>query len=174
MDLRVLCKLVACVLPHATSLSIRIQADLLLQNEFRRIDMKCDGLYLIPGNAGVLNGVYPEELGPNQVCVSSRSPDSRLPLLIFYCYPQNLFGAKPGEQYVLGSDYIYAGFQYKVSEQWVRGSHRTANSGLAAKLIALGVILAQSRHPLCLLHRIWGSPGSRYGVARPQGWRPRV
>lgn len=52
-----------------------------MENEFQRINMLCDGTYIIPGNAGVLD-VYPNELGPNQVC--------------------NLFGAQPGQAQVSG------------------------------------------------------------------------
>lgn len=68
-----------------------------MENEFSRIDLTCVGASIIPGNAGVLN-IYPNELGPNQVC--------------------NLFGAAPGQAEVSGSDYMYAGYEYRKAEIW--------------------------------------------------------
>ncbi|GAA93595.1 hypothetical protein E5Q_00239 [Mixia osmundae IAM 14324] len=69
----------------------------LMSNEFRHLEMTCDGSYITPRNVGGLTQ-YPTELGPNQVCT--------------------LQGSVAGSPTVAGSDYIYSGYQYLVSTQW--------------------------------------------------------
>ncbi|GAA5882789.1 hypothetical protein JCM16303_002456 [Sporobolomyces ruberrimus] len=69
-----------------------------MSNEFKRIDLLCDGSYILPSNLGGAFPQYPGSLGPNQVCT--------------------LAGSVPGEQYVRGRDYIYSSFQYDVADQW--------------------------------------------------------
>ncbi|KAG8704963.1 hypothetical protein FRC08_001922 [Ceratobasidium sp. 394] len=69
----------------------------MMENEFYRISMSCDGSYIIPHNVGSMTK-YPTSLGPNQVCT--------------------LLGASPGQSMVSGDAYIGASFQYKQSELW--------------------------------------------------------
>lgn len=59
--------------------------------------MLCDGNYITPRNAPG-QSVYPEGLGPNQVCT--------------------FFGAQPGQTVVHGSDYIKVGYSLDPSEIW--------------------------------------------------------
>ncbi|KAI0347995.1 ABC-transporter [Trametopsis cervina] len=70
-----------------------------LENEFGRIDLTCDGSYVVPRN---LPGIdkYPEILGPNQVCT--------------------LFGSTPGSTIVTGSAYLEAGYSLKIDDLWRR------------------------------------------------------
>ncbi|KAI9446228.1 ABC-2 type transporter-domain-containing protein [Lactarius indigo] len=56
----------------------------LMENEFRRVTLTCDGDYVVPRNVGNVTK-YPAELGPNQICT--------------------LFGAQPGSRVVTGKDY---------------------------------------------------------------------
>lgn len=65
----------------------------LMENEFGRIDLDCSDTYIVPRGAG-----YAAGLGPNQVCTLS--------------------GATPGNPVVPGVDYIFAGYEYRVSEIW--------------------------------------------------------
>ncbi|CAH7677570.1 ABC-2 type transporter-domain-containing protein [Phakopsora pachyrhizi] len=65
----------------------------LMGNEFGRIDLECTGTYVVPSGPG-----YPETLGPNQVCTLS--------------------GAKPGERFVSGEDYIHSSFRYASRDRW--------------------------------------------------------
>ncbi|KAG8684720.1 hypothetical protein FRC09_015185, partial [Ceratobasidium sp. 395] len=69
----------------------------MMENEFYRISMSCDGAYIIPHNVGDMTR-YPTALGPNQVCT--------------------LLGASPGQGTVTGDAYIGASFQYRRSELW--------------------------------------------------------
>ncbi|KAF8602772.1 hypothetical protein BDV93DRAFT_533391 [Ceratobasidium sp. AG-I] len=69
----------------------------MMENEFYRIRMSCDGTYIIPHNVGGVTK-YPTTLGPNQVCT--------------------LFGASPGQSLVSGDAYMGAGYEYKKSELW--------------------------------------------------------
>lgn len=71
----------------------------LMENEFGKLDMLCDGNYVTPRNAPGQD-FYPEGLGPNQVCT--------------------FFGAQPGQTVVHGSDYINDGFQLASSDLWKR------------------------------------------------------
>ncbi|KAJ3718556.1 ABC-2 type transporter-domain-containing protein [Lentinula raphanica] len=71
----------------------------IMENEFRRIDLTCDGAYIVPRNG---NGVtkYPDGLGPNQVCT--------------------LFGASSGSTSVTGHQYIFAGYDLNTTDLWRR------------------------------------------------------
>ncbi|GAA5847541.1 hypothetical protein JCM3766R1_000227 [Sporobolomyces carnicolor] len=69
-----------------------------MSNEFKRIDLLCDGSYILPSNLGGNFPQYPSALGPNQVCT--------------------LAGSVPGQQYVRGRDYIYSSFEYDIADQW--------------------------------------------------------
>ena len=69
----------------------------LMENEFGRISLACVGDYITPRNVGAVTK-YPNDLGANQVCT--------------------LPGAQPGNPEVNGADYIFAGYQYRVDEQW--------------------------------------------------------
>ncbi|GJN91548.1 hypothetical protein Rhopal_004571-T1 [Rhodotorula paludigena] len=69
-----------------------------MENEFKRIDLLCEGSYITPNS---LNGAlpqYPTALGDNQVCT--------------------LQGSTPGNPIVPGRDYISAAFDYDVNDQW--------------------------------------------------------
>ncbi|KAJ7070657.1 ABC-2 type transporter-domain-containing protein [Mycena amicta] len=70
-----------------------------MENEFMRIQLTCDGAYVIPRNVGDLTQ-YPNELGPNQVCT--------------------LFGASAGSSSVSGEAYISAGYGLSSSNLWKR------------------------------------------------------
>lgn len=69
-----------------------------MANEFKRINLLCDGNYILPSNVGGAFPQYPTTLGANQVCT--------------------LAGSVPGQQFVRGRDYIYASFEYNVDDQW--------------------------------------------------------
>ncbi|GAA5952195.1 hypothetical protein JCM10213_004061 [Rhodosporidiobolus nylandii] len=69
-----------------------------MENEFKRIDLDCVGTYITPNSLGGVLPQYPDALGPNQVCT--------------------LAGASAGNPVVPGRDYISAGYDYQVSEQW--------------------------------------------------------
>ena len=64
-----------------------------------RLELTCDGNYITPRNAPGQN-VYPEGLGPNQVCT--------------------FYGAQPGNPVVSGKDYIDVGFQLHTADLWRR------------------------------------------------------
>ncbi|GAA5969290.1 hypothetical protein JCM8115_006751 [Rhodotorula mucilaginosa] len=64
-----------------------------MDNEFKRIDLFCDGSYITP-----YGGNYPTTLGANQVCT--------------------LPGSQPGNPYVPGRDYLQAAFEYDIAHQW--------------------------------------------------------
>ena len=64
-----------------------------LINEFKRINLACEGSYIAPSGAG-----YPNNLGDNQVCT--------------------LAGSVPGDPNVSGSAYLQASFDYAQSTQW--------------------------------------------------------
>ncbi|KAL7416336.1 putative ATP-binding cassette transporter [Mrakia frigida] len=65
--------------------------------EFSRVNLACDGAYIIPGNAGVLTS-YPDTIGDYSTC--------------------NLAGSVPGQSFVRGSDYILAGYEYRTQDLW--------------------------------------------------------
>ncbi|CCO36283.1 ABC transporter G family member 11 AltName: Full=ABC transporter ABCG,11 [Rhizoctonia solani AG-1 IB] len=69
----------------------------MMENEFYRIDMSCDGNYIIPHNVGDVTK-YPTSLGPNQVCT--------------------LLGASPGQSQVSGDAYMAAGYEYQKAHIW--------------------------------------------------------
>ncbi|KAG8981742.1 hypothetical protein FRB90_007035, partial [Tulasnella sp. 427] len=71
----------------------------LMENEFGKLDMLCDGNYITPRNAPG-QSVYPDGLGPNQVCT--------------------FFGAQPAQNVVHGRDYIQTGYGLNASDLWRR------------------------------------------------------
>ncbi|KAH8835157.1 P-loop containing nucleoside triphosphate hydrolase protein [Flagelloscypha sp. PMI_526] len=71
----------------------------LMENEFSRIELTCDGSYVIPRNGPGVDK-YPTGLGPNQVCT--------------------LFGAKPGTDIIDGADYLAGGYGIYTSDLWRR------------------------------------------------------
>ncbi|KAJ7269337.1 ABC-2 type transporter-domain-containing protein [Mycena haematopus] len=68
-----------------------------MENEFMRIQLTCDGTYIIPRNVGGLTK-YPEGLGPNQACT--------------------LFGSTAGNDSVSGESYISAGYGLSSANLW--------------------------------------------------------
>ena len=70
-----------------------------MDNEFMRISLRCDGVYVVPRNPPGLSK-YPEILGPNQACT--------------------LYGATPGVDTVDGAAYISAGYSLNVHDLWRR------------------------------------------------------
>ncbi|KAJ7651525.1 pleiotropic drug resistance ABC transporter [Mycena polygramma] len=70
-----------------------------IENEFMRIQLTCDGTYVIPRNVGGLTK-YPDGLGPNQACT--------------------LFGSSAGGSSVSGEAYIAAGYGLSSSNLWIR------------------------------------------------------
>ncbi|KAF7347495.1 Pleiotropic drug resistance ABC transporter protein [Mycena venus] len=68
-----------------------------MENEFMRIQLTCDGNYVIPRNVGGLIK-YPDGLGPNQACT--------------------LFGSSAGGSIVSGKSYISAGYGLDSSNLW--------------------------------------------------------
>ncbi|KAJ3718555.1 ABC-2 type transporter-domain-containing protein [Lentinula raphanica] len=71
----------------------------IMENEFRRINLTCDGAYIVPRNGNGVNK-YPDGLGPNQVCT--------------------LFGASSGSTSVTGHQYIFAGYGLNTTDLWRR------------------------------------------------------
>ncbi|KIJ54162.1 hypothetical protein M422DRAFT_25123 [Sphaerobolus stellatus SS14] len=69
----------------------------LLENEFMRIDLPCDGTFVVPRNGGNVTK-YPDVLGPNQVCT--------------------LFGSTPGNPVIEGVDYIRSGYDLNIHNIW--------------------------------------------------------
>lgn len=67
----------------------------IMESEFSRLDITCDGDYIVPRGAG-----YPSSLGPNQSCT--------------------LYGATPGSDIVSGSSYVAAAFDLDVNDIWRR------------------------------------------------------
>ncbi|KNE98935.1 hypothetical protein PSTG_07780 [Puccinia striiformis f. sp. tritici PST-78] len=65
----------------------------LMANEFKGLDISCEGPYILPNGPG-----YPAILGPNQICT--------------------LRGSKSGNPIVVGADYIRASFNYSTSNIW--------------------------------------------------------
>ncbi|KAF7303089.1 Pleiotropic drug resistance ABC transporter protein [Mycena kentingensis (nom. inval.)] len=70
-----------------------------MENEFSRIDLTCDGTFIVPRNVGNLTK-YQDGLGPNQVCT--------------------LFGATGGSTLVSGEAYLDAGFGLNPADLWRR------------------------------------------------------
>ncbi|KAF9270866.1 hypothetical protein L218DRAFT_889741 [Marasmius fiardii PR-910] len=70
-----------------------------MENEFMRINLTCDGSYVVPRNGGPVTK-YPDVLGPNQACT--------------------FFGAKDGSNIIQGRDYIDVGYGIHVSDIWRR------------------------------------------------------
>ncbi|KAL0571220.1 ATP-binding cassette transporter snq2 [Marasmius crinis-equi] len=70
-----------------------------MENEFMRIDMTCDGTYVIPRNGGSVTK-YPEDLGPNQACT--------------------FFGAQDGSSIIHGGDYLDVGYGIHTTDIWKR------------------------------------------------------
>ncbi|TFK56519.1 hypothetical protein OE88DRAFT_1649845 [Heliocybe sulcata] len=71
----------------------------LLENEFMRIQLSCDGNYIVPRNPPGSN-VYPDGLGPNQSCT--------------------LYGASGGSSTISGRSYLDVGYGMVVSDIWRR------------------------------------------------------
>ncbi|KAK7464484.1 ATP-binding cassette transporter snq2 [Stygiomarasmius scandens] len=70
-----------------------------MENEFSRISFACNGDYVVPRNGGLLD-IYPDGLGPNQVCT--------------------LFGAEGGSANLSGDTYINAAYGIFTSDEWKR------------------------------------------------------
>ncbi|KAI0804598.1 ABC-2 type transporter-domain-containing protein [Irpex lacteus] len=70
-----------------------------VENEFHRINLSCDGSYVVPRNLLNLTK-YPDALGPNQACTLS--------------------GSEPGSPTVTGAAYLKAGYSLNVADQWRR------------------------------------------------------
>jgi len=71
----------------------------LMDNEFMRITLRCDGDYVVPRNPPGLDK-YPEIVGANQACT--------------------LYGATPGLDTVDGAAYVAAGYSLNVHDLWRR------------------------------------------------------
>ncbi|KAI0800819.1 ABC-2 type transporter-domain-containing protein [Fomes fomentarius] len=71
----------------------------LMENEFMRITISCDGNYVVPRNPPGLSK-YPDVLGINQACT--------------------LFGSSPGSSVIPGSAYLQAGYGLDVADLWRR------------------------------------------------------
>ncbi|KAF9512472.1 hypothetical protein BS47DRAFT_1363141 [Hydnum rufescens UP504] len=69
----------------------------LMENEFKRIDLSCEGGNIVPRNMDGLTQ-YGTTLGPNQVCT--------------------LAGSTPGSTIVTGAAYIRKAFTYSPGQQW--------------------------------------------------------
>lgn len=72
-----------------------------MENEFSRINLLCDGAFIIPHNIGNLTK-YPTQLGSNQACI--------------------LPGSTPGTAIISGSDYIRANFSYDTAGIGIGGN----------------------------------------------------
>jgi ATP-binding cassette, subfamily G (WHITE), member 2, SNQ2 len=71
----------------------------ILSNEFMRIDLTCNGNYVVPRNPpGVTK--YPLGIGPNQICTA--------------------FGATAGSIIVRGRDYLKVSFGIDAADIWRR------------------------------------------------------
>ena len=71
----------------------------LMESEFSRISLVCDGAYVVPRNGPGMDK-YPNVVGPNQACT--------------------LYGAQPGSNTISGADYIKAGYTLDVDDLWRR------------------------------------------------------
>ncbi|KAE9401914.1 pleiotropic drug resistance ABC transporter [Gymnopus androsaceus JB14] len=71
----------------------------IMENEFRRINLTCDGTYIIPRNGGDVTK-YPAGLEDNQVCT--------------------LFGSTGGAATVSGHQYVFAGYGLDTTDLWRR------------------------------------------------------
>lgn len=71
----------------------------IMENEFGRISLTCDGSYVVPRNAPGMD-IYPDTLGPNQACT--------------------LFGATAGSDQIRGRDYLEVGYRMNVEDLWRR------------------------------------------------------
>ncbi|KAG9009142.1 hypothetical protein FRB94_012414 [Tulasnella sp. JGI-2019a] len=69
----------------------------LMENEFKHVNLECDGNYVTPRNAPGQT-TYPSTVGPNQVCT--------------------FFGGQPAQEAVQGSNYIDVGYGLQVSDLW--------------------------------------------------------
>ncbi|GAA6001205.1 uncharacterized protein JCM10292_006956 [Rhodotorula paludigena] len=87
-----------------------------LANEFKRLNLTCDGDYIFPNSLDGELPQYPTTLGDNQVCT--------------------LAGATPGSNIIPGRDYISAAYGYEVSEQW-------RNWGILVAMFA-GILIIQA------------------------------
>jgi ABC-type multidrug transport system permease subunit len=71
----------------------------LMDNEFSRISLVCEGAFVVPRNGPGMN-TYPNVVGPNQACT--------------------LYGASPGSNTVSGANYIKIGYGLDVNDLWRR------------------------------------------------------
>ncbi|KAG7452088.1 uncharacterized protein BT62DRAFT_882231 [Guyanagaster necrorhizus] len=70
-----------------------------IENEFMRLNLLCNGDYVVPRNGPGMTK-YPTELGPNQVCT--------------------IFGGVSGSDFVRGKDYISVGYGLDSKDIWRR------------------------------------------------------
>ncbi|CCM03667.1 uncharacterized protein FIBRA_05811 [Fibroporia radiculosa] len=70
-----------------------------MENEFMRINLACDGNYIVPHNGPGLDK-YPNSLGPNQACT--------------------LYGASSGQSEIPGRTYVDIGYGIMVTDLWRR------------------------------------------------------
>ena len=70
-----------------------------MENEFSRVNLICDGDYIIPRNPPGIDK-YPVSVGPNQACT--------------------LFESTPGSDIVSGSSYLAAGYSLDIADIWRR------------------------------------------------------
>jgi ATP-binding cassette subfamily G (WHITE) protein 2 (SNQ2) len=70
-----------------------------MENEFSRINLTCEGAYVVPRNPPG-STKYPDIVGPNQACT--------------------LYGSVPGSIIVKGGDYINAAYQLDTADLWRR------------------------------------------------------
>ena len=71
----------------------------LMESEFSRISLVCDGAFVVPRNGPGVNK-YPDVVGPNQACT--------------------LYGSQPGSSIISGADYVSAGYSLNVDDLWRR------------------------------------------------------
>ncbi|PCH34093.1 hypothetical protein WOLCODRAFT_87269 [Wolfiporia cocos MD-104 SS10] len=70
-----------------------------MENEFGRINLECDGNYIVPRNPPGMD-IYPDSLGPNQACT--------------------LYGATSGQSIIPGRTYIDVGYDLNIKDLWRR------------------------------------------------------
>lgn len=70
----------------------------LMMNEFKNLSLACVGTYIVPRNPPG-STQYPDNVGQNQVCT--------------------LPGARAGQQFVAGNDYLRASFGYDSGDLWL-------------------------------------------------------
>jgi ATP-binding cassette subfamily G (WHITE) protein 2 (SNQ2) len=86
----------------------------LMESEFSRISLVCDGAYVVPRNGPGMDK-YPNVVGPNQACT--------------------LYGASPGSSTVSGADYIRLGSRW-TSTICGEGTSSLSSAGSSSFIIA--------------------------------------